>query len=197
MATHRQIFNVFLVKPSHYDRDGYPIRWYRSLVPSNSLACMYGLTEDCAARQVLGPDVEFRITLVDEVNDRVRPKRLIAQARRDGGRAILALTGVQSNQFPRAMDIARPFLKEGIAVCVGGFHVSGCISMLPDMPEDLKQAQAEGVSFFLGEAEEQRLDGVFRDAWMDPDMNKYDLYQRVSHHPVMSDEEWDEAYEGA
>ena len=30
--------------------------------------------------------------------------------------------------------------------------------------------------------------------WMDSDFNKYDLNHRVSHHPVMSDKEWDEAY---
>jgi uncharacterized radical SAM superfamily protein len=31
-------------------------------------------------------------------------------------------------------------------------------------------------------------------AWMDPDFNKYDLNHRVTHHPVMSDREWEEAY---
>ena len=30
--------------------------------------------------------------------------------------------------------------------------------------------------------------------WMDPDLNKYDLNHRVTHHPRMSDEEWDQAY---
>lgn len=165
MTAPQKIFNVFLIRPSHYDPDGYPIRWYRSILPSNSLACMYSLSEDCARRQVLGSEVEFRLTAIDEVNQRVRPQRLIRQARQDGGRAMLALVGVQSNQFPRAMDIARPFLEAGIPVCVGGFHVSGCIAMLADMPEDLKAAQAAGVSFFLGEAEEQRLDAVYRDAW--------------------------------
>jgi hypothetical protein len=30
--------------------------------------------------------------------------------------------------------------------------------------------------------------------WMDPDLNKYDLNHRVSHHPKMSDSEWEEAY---
>ena len=32
---------------------------------------------------------------------------------------------------------------------------------------------------------------------MDPDMNKYDLNHRVSHHPKMSDAEWEEAYQAA
>jgi hypothetical protein len=34
-------------------------------------------------------------------------------------------------------------------------------------------------------------------AWMDPDLNKYDLNHRVKHHPVMSGEDWDGAYRAA
>ena len=33
--------------------------------------------------------------------------------------------------------------------------------------------------------------------WMDPDLNKYDLNHRVTHHSVMSDAEWDDAYRAA
>jgi len=33
--------------------------------------------------------------------------------------------------------------------------------------------------------------------WMDPDLNKYDLNNRVTHHPVMSGEDWDDAYRAA
>jgi hypothetical protein len=33
--------------------------------------------------------------------------------------------------------------------------------------------------------------------WMDPDMNKYDLNHRVSHHSKMSDKEWEDAYRSA
>lgn len=32
---------------------------------------------------------------------------------------------------------------------------------------------------------------------MDPDLNKYDLHHRVTHHSKMSDAEWEEAYHGA
>jgi len=35
------------------------------------------------------------------------------------------------------------------------------------------------------------------DAWMDPDLNKYNLHHRVTHHQRMSDEEWDEVYHEA
>jgi hypothetical protein len=33
--------------------------------------------------------------------------------------------------------------------------------------------------------------------WMDPDINKYDLNHRVSHHSKMSDQEWEESYRAA
>ena len=85
--------------------------------------------------------------------------------RKEGGKALIGLVGVQSNQFPRAVDLARRFIAAGFPVCIGGFHVSGCISMLPEMPPEMKEAQALGISLFAGEAEEQRLDQVLRDAW--------------------------------
>ena len=47
-------FQLVLIKPSHYDDDGYVIRWWRAMTPSNSLAAVYGIAADCAERQVLG-----------------------------------------------------------------------------------------------------------------------------------------------
>lgn len=72
---------------------------------------------------------------------------------------------MQSNQFPRAVDLARMFRHAGLPVAIGGFHVSGCLAMLPEMPPEMRDAQALGISFFAGEAEEGRLDAVIRDAW--------------------------------
>jgi hypothetical protein len=57
----RRRFQLVLVKPSHYDDDGYVIRWWRAMIPSNSLAAVYGIAADCAERQVLGPDVAIVI----------------------------------------------------------------------------------------------------------------------------------------
>jgi hypothetical protein len=34
-------------------------------------------------------------------------------------------------------------------------------------------------------------------AWMDGDLNKYDLYHRVTHHSAMPDDDWDGAYRAA
>ena len=159
------LFHFVMIKPTHYDDDGYPIQWLRSAIPSNTLACLNALAEDARRRAVLGAGVEIRLHTFDETNRRVRPDKIIRMIRREGGRAMIALVGVQSNQFPRAVDLARPFLAAGLPVGIGGFHVSGCIAMLPELPPDIKAAQDLGISFFAGEAEERRLDDVLRDAW--------------------------------
>ncbi len=158
-------FTFVLIKPTHYDDEGYPIQWFRSVMPSNTLACMYSLAEDARRREVLGPGVDIAIETYDKTNRRVEPARIIQDLQRRGGRALIGLVGVQSNQFPRSVDLARQFRAEGMQVCIGGFHVSGCIAMLPDMPPELTSAQAKGVSLFAGEAEEHRLDEVLIDAW--------------------------------
>ena len=70
---------------------------------------------------------------------------------------------MQSNQYPRALDIARPFRDAGIQVAMGGFHVSGCLSMLDGHAVELDACRDMGISMFAGEAE-GRLDTVLRDA---------------------------------
>ena len=55
------LFHFVMIKPSHYDEDGYPIQWVRSFVPSNTLACLNGLAEDTHRLRVLGQDVEIRL----------------------------------------------------------------------------------------------------------------------------------------
>jgi hypothetical protein len=157
-------FNFVMIKPSHYDDDGYVIRWFRSIVPSNSLAAIYGLAEDCARRRVLGEDVRIVLTAYDETNTRIDIGRIIRLIKRDGGHGLVGIVGVQSNQFPRAMDIARPLREAGIPVCIGGFHVSGCLAMLPDLPADIREAQSAGIALFAGEAETGRLERVLKDA---------------------------------
>ena len=165
VAAKRSTFHLVLIKPTHYDDDGYPITWLRSHIPSNTLAALYGLAEDCRKRQVLGPDVDIVSQPIDETNSRIRADRIVANIKRAGGRALICLVGVQSNQFPRAVDLARQFIKAGLPVALGGFHVSGCISMLPVTPPEIQAAMDMGISMFAGEAEEGRLDIVLKDAW--------------------------------
>ena len=156
-------FQLVLIKPSHYDDDGYVIRWWRAMIPSNSLAAVYGIAADCAERQVLGPDIVIDIACIDETNTRIDVPALISRFRSNGGLGLVGIVGVQSNQYPRALDIAAPFRKAGIAVAMGGFHVSGCLSMLDGRAVELDACRDMGVAMFAGEAE-GRLDIVLRDA---------------------------------
>jgi radical SAM superfamily enzyme YgiQ (UPF0313 family) len=139
------------------------IRWWRAMIPSNSLAAVYGIAADSAERRILGPDVAIDISVIDETNTHVDIAALLAGFRRHGNFGLVALIGVQSNQYPRALDIARPFREAGVQVVMGGFHVSGCLSMLDGHAVDLDACQNMGISMFAGEAE-GRLDMVLRDA---------------------------------
>jgi hypothetical protein len=159
----KRAFQLVLIKPSHYDDNGYPIRWLRSAIPSNSLAVLNGLGMDCADRRVLGDDVEIVVSVYDESNTRIHPARIAKRIRRSGGLGLVGMVGVQSNQFPRAVDLARQLRALGVQVCIGGFHVSGCLAMLPDLPPDLQEALDLGISLFAGEAE-GRLEGLIQDA---------------------------------
>ena len=176
-------FQLVLIKPSHYDDDGYVIQWFRSVMPSNSLAALYGLAIDAAERQVLGPDVSIDVTPVDETNTRIKPNKIIARLKRHGGFGLVGLVGVQSNQFPRAMDIARPLRAAGVPVVIGGFHISGCLSMLAEMQPDIQEALDLGISLFAGEAEE-RLDTLLRDAASEYPPADLQLSQRPPVDPV-------------
>ena len=156
-------FQLILIKPSHYDAAGYVVQWLRSTMPSNSLAAVYSLARGAAERQVLGPDLPIDVIAMDETNTRVRPRDIAKRIARNGGLGLVGLIGVQSNEFPRALDIARPLRAAGVQVMIGGFHVSGCLAMLKDTQTDIKVAQALGISIFAGEAEEG-LDEVLQDA---------------------------------
>ena len=153
-------FHVELIKPSHYDDDGYVIQWWKASIPSNSLASLYAIVQDAAERRVLGEDVAITLDGWDECNTLISADRI---ARRIGGCGIVFLVGVQSNQFPRAVDLARELRARGVDVVIGGFHVSGCLSMLDGLPWDLQEAIDLGVSLFAGEAEEH-VDALLRDA---------------------------------
>ena len=162
-AAAKKRFCLILLKPSHYDDDGYVIQWLRSTIPSNSLAALYGLALDCQQRHVLGDDVEIEIHPYDETNSRIRPQRL-ADMIKEAGDGMVMFVGVQSNQFPHTLDLAKPLLERGIQIAVGGFHVSGTMSMLGGNDADVHRAKAMGISLFAGEAE-GRLEMVLQDAY--------------------------------
>lgn len=157
-------FEIHLIRPTRYDEEGYPLQWWRSLVPSNSLACLSGIVQDALERGALGPDVAATVEARDEIHADIDLPRMIGAARA-GRKIFVGLVGVQSNQYPRALDIARQLRAENIPVCIGGFHVSGVLAMLKRPTPELQAALDLGVSLFAGEAEDGRMDEVLRDAY--------------------------------
>ena len=112
---------------------------------------------------MLGPDVGIDLEAIDEFSQRVEIQKLVERFKRHGNFGLVALVGVQSNQYPRALDLARPLRAAGIPVAIGGFHVSGCLSMLDGKAVGLDACREMGVSMFAGEVE-GRLDALLRDA---------------------------------
>src|SRR5258708_4304605 len=102
----REKFLVELIKPSHYDDDGYVIQWWRGFVPSNSLSSIYGLAMDARDRHVLGAEIDIEIEAHDETNTKVPVGSIIRRFARNANRGLVLMIGVQTNQFARAVDIA-------------------------------------------------------------------------------------------
>ena len=101
-----QAFHVEMIKPSHYDDEGYVIQWWKASIPSNSLASLYAIVRDAADRRVLGDEVVLTFDGWDECNSIISETH-IARRIASAGAGVVFLVGVQSNQFPRAMDMAR------------------------------------------------------------------------------------------
>jgi len=154
---------VYLIKPSNYDEDGYVIRYWKGVLPSNTLSCLYGLTEDVRERRVLGRELRWRIEVIDETVQRVNVRAIVRQNRRPGTKVVMCLVGVQSNQFARASDLALACRAGGAEVLIGGFHVSGSLAMLPQTPPEIQTLLDAGVTVVAGEIE-GRWEGILRDA---------------------------------
>jgi radical SAM superfamily enzyme YgiQ (UPF0313 family) len=145
---------VTLIKPSKYDDEGYVIRHFRGVLPSNTLACLSSLTEDLKRRSVLGRNLEIRIRIFDDTVEPIPVDRIIRSNKLPGNRTVVALVGVQSNQFPRAADLARRFRAGGLQVLIGGFHVSGVLALFSEIRPEIKDLLDLGVTVVKGEVEE-------------------------------------------
>jgi radical SAM superfamily enzyme YgiQ (UPF0313 family) len=143
---------IVLIKPSKYDDDGYVIRFWKGVLPSNTLNVLHGLTDDVKERHVFG-DLPIEVTTFDETAEKVPLKKIIRWSREPKTRLLVCLVGVQTNQFPRAVDMARILRAKGIPVIIGGFHTSGTINMLGDQEPDIQELVRESICAVSGEVE--------------------------------------------
>jgi radical SAM superfamily enzyme YgiQ (UPF0313 family) len=176
-ASKRKELRVVLIKPSKYDDVGYVIRHFRGVLPSNTLACLTSLTQDLAKRELLGSDVALKIEIFDDTVEKIPVKKIIRSNRLPSKKTVVALAGVQSNQFPRAADLARKFRAGGIQVLIGGFHVSGMLALSAGITPEIQELIDIGVTVVKGEVEETWGD-ILRDAWEDRLKPVYDFLDR-------------------
>ncbi len=129
---------VVLLKPSKYRRDGMVERFESGFMPNATLCHIASLTPS----EIAGVQVSVRY--VDEyVQTDIEYLKLL-HADPDYI-TLLALVGVQSHQFHRAIDLAAYAREHGVRhVVIGGPHPMTC---------DTGLIQNRGVSFALAEAE--------------------------------------------
>jgi radical SAM superfamily enzyme YgiQ (UPF0313 family) len=143
---------IVLIKPSKYDDDGYVVRFWRGVLPGNSLNVLHGLTEDLRRRRVFG-DIAIQVDTFDETAQKVPVRKILRWSRQPATKLVVCLVGVQTNQFPRALDLGRQFRAHGVEVIIGGFHTSGTINMLGEQEPDIQELIRESIIVVSGEVE--------------------------------------------
>ena len=137
MAHTRQL-RVVILKPGKYAEDGYVERFRWGFMPNSTIVHLASLTPP----EVAGARCEV-LTLDEYVHGDLGYLDLL---RGDPSRTtLLALAGVQSHQFHRALDLAALARARGVEHCVvGGPHAMTC---------DTSELHGRGVAFALSEAE--------------------------------------------
>jgi hypothetical protein len=131
------MLRVIIIKPSKYGVSGYVDRFRRGFMPNSTVPYIRSMTPE----SVRGVRIETH-TVDEYVQTDLRYLDLI---RNPDCPTLLALVGVQSHQFQRALDLAAFARANGVRLCIiGGPHAMTC---------DTTMLQDRGVSFALAEAE--------------------------------------------
>jgi hypothetical protein len=128
---------VVVLKPSKYTADGYVERFRSGSMPNSTVPYVRSMTPATVN------DSPVEVHAIDEyVHTDLKYLSLLKQ--RPGVRTLVALVGVQSHQFHRALDLAAYAGENGCMVVIGGPHTMTC---------DTSLLHGSGVSFALSEAE--------------------------------------------
>jgi radical SAM superfamily enzyme YgiQ (UPF0313 family) len=148
-ATPCRTLRVYFIKPSKYDEQGYVLRFWKGVLPNNTLTALAALNEEYN-RMRAAQDIFVETVLWDEIVDGAIDASTIQaikeKAREDKVEVLIGMAGVQTNQYPRGRDVALQFVTAGFPVVMGGFHVSG-------YPDSCKFLNSCGITTVVGEAE--------------------------------------------
>ena len=162
----RQKFYVEIIKPSHYDDDGYVIQWWRAFIPSNSLGLLVGACRRrSAAANYSARTSNSSLTATTRRIPSSLRSRSSAASQNNGGRGIVLIGR-------RSIESVPPRGRHGEGVPPGGNsgrHRRFSRQRLPlDAPGAAAGYQGSPSSWasriFAGEAEET-LDGLLLDAY--------------------------------
>jgi len=153
--------DVTLIRPTNYTDDGYPIKTRIGVIRSNTLTQIGTLVRDLA-NELFFQGVKLDICKIDEAIEWIPVKDIVRRSKVPGVKSIVMLVGVQTNQYPRALDIASKLLPHGIPVLIGGFHISGMLAMI-GLTADLRNAMSMGITLVAGEVEGGRLSLIVED----------------------------------
>ena len=165
--------DVTLIRPTNYTDDGYPIKTRIGVIRSNTLTQVGTLVRDLVNDSSF-EGVALNIRKIDEAIEWIPIKEIVTRSKIQGLKSIVMLVGVQTNQFPRALDIASKFLPHGIPVLIGGFHVSGMLAMI-GVTSDLKNAMSKGITLVAGEVEGGRLNTIVKDVLLGKSQHLYNF----------------------
>lgn len=181
-AAGKRTLRLYLVKPSRYDDRGEVLEFRWGVIPNNTLLVLAGLADAYATAR---PELVVQTALWDEHVDGALTGDAIAELTRRGSAAgadvVVGLAGVQTNQYPRARDLALQCRRHGLPVIIGGFHVS---THAPSR-EFLQRA---GVTVVIGEAETifaGLLDDYLRGALRPAYQNTAGLRARTAGAPIL------------
>jgi hypothetical protein len=132
-----QCLRVVIVKPSKYTADGYVERFRWGFMPNSTVPYVRSMTPAAVG------DTPVEVHTIDEYVHTDR-QYLSLLTPPPGGQTLLALVGVQSHQFHRALDLAAFARANGCLAIIGGPHAMTC---------DTSPLHGSGVSFALAEAE--------------------------------------------
>lgn len=155
---------VWFVQPTNYRKDGTPRKWKQLILPSNAINQLWTLTPE----KIQTEDGQEAVTEKHFLDDKAEPFDIDAiktSMQDEEAKGIVMICGVQTNQWPRALDLATLCARNEIPVIIGGYHVRA------DLPITKQQAEKEGVSLAFGEAEAVTDDGtpmmekIIKDVW--------------------------------
>ncbi len=176
---------IVLIRPSNYDDEGYVVRYVRGVFPSNTLSCLRSLTMSFVDDWRRDRNIHIEIETRDDLVERIPYDALARENGKPGRRVITVVAGVQTNQFPRASDIALKLADRGVKVLIGGFHVSGMMTMFDEPSPAMQRLMDAGVTLVAGEAE-HCWESILLDVVEEREKPLYRMqgYPDISHVPV-------------